>query len=528
MDPVASPLQSYAPVVPEITLVVGALVLLMVGVFRGERSAEGVSWLCVALLALATLLIFRESGDPKVVFGGIFIVDDFARFMKALTLVGSAVVIIMSFDFLRDAKLMRYEFPVLIVLATTGMMVMISANNLITLYLGLELQSLSLYVIAAFRRDSVRSSEAGLKYFVLGALSSGMLLYGSSLIYGFTGTTDFVEIAKALQPAAGPGSEAATTAVAEGSVNRIGLVFGLVFLMAGLAFKVSAVPFHMWTPDVYEGAPTPVTAFFAAAPKVAAMAMFVRVVLAAFPAVMQDWQQIVVFISIASMVLGAFAAIGQRNIKRLMAYSSIGHMGFALVGLAAGGREGAQGVIIYLAIYLVMNLGVFACILAMRRSDGMVEEIDELAGLSNNNPMMAFLLSMLLFSLAGIPPLAGFFAKFYVFLAAIHANLYALAVIGVLASVVGAYYYLRIVKIMYFDQPSERFEPMPTPLKAVLGVSGLLIMFFVAYPAPLVSAADTAAKALFFKAPIEKPAPAPAAPSQQPDQQPDPQPEAPR
>ena len=528
MDPTVSPLQAYAPVLPEIVMVVGALALLMVGVFRGERSAESVSWLSVALLVLATLLIFRESGDPKLAFNGTFIVDDFARFMKALTLLGSAVVIVMSFDFLRETNLMRYEFPVLILLATTGMMVMISANDLITLYLGLELQSLSLYVIAAFRRDSVRSSEAGLKYFVLGALSSGMLLYGSSLIYGFTGTTEFAQIAAALQSGTTQAGEAATAVAAEGAepVNRIGLVFGLVFLMAGLAFKVSAVPFHMWTPDVYEGAPTPVTAFFAAAPKIAAMALFVRVVLAAFPAVLHDWQQIVVFISIASMVLGAFAAIGQRNIKRLMAYSSIGHMGFALVGLAAGSKEGAKGVIIYLAIYLVMTLGVFACILAMRRSDSMVEEIDELAGLSNNNPMMAFLLAMLLFSLAGIPPLAGFFAKFYVFLAAIHADLYALAVIGVLASVVGAYYYLRIVKIMYFDEPSDRFEPMPTSLKAVLGVSGLLIMFFVAYPAPLVSAADTAAKALFYKPPVEKPAPPLAPPAEAPSPEPEPEPEA--
>ena len=376
---------------------------------------------------------------------------------------------------------MKFEFAVLVLLATTGMMMMISANDLIALYVGLELQSLALYVIATFRRNSPRSAEAGLKYFVLGALSSGMLLYGASLVYGFTGSTEFAIIAAAVQP----------------SGANLGLVVGLVFLMAGFAFKISAVPFHMWTPDVYEGAPTPVTAFFAAAPKLAAMALTVRVLITAFPAVTLQWQQIVVFLAIASMALGSFAAIGQTNIKRLMAYSSIGHMGYALVGLAAGSAEGVAGVIIYLAIYLVMTLGTFACILAMRRDGRMIEDIDALAGLSRTQPMMAFLLAMLLFSLAGIPPLAGFFAKFYVFLAAIHAGLYALAVIGVLLSVVGAYYYLRIVKLMYFDAPAERFEPMQAPLAAVLGVSGAFILLYFVYPAPLVAFAGVAAKSLF-------------------------------
>ncbi len=472
---------TYLPALPEILLLVGAMALLMVGAFRGERSAEVVNWASIALLLLAAVLVAIMPATGKVLFDGAFIVDSFARFMKILTLIGSAAAIFMSFDYMRRARLEKFEYPILIVLATLGMMMMISANDLIALYLGLEVQSLALYVIAAFRTDSVRSSEAGLKYFVLGALSSGMLLYGCSLIYGFTGTTGFSGIA---------------AAATLGQTN-LGLIFGLVFFLAGLAFKVSAVPFHMWTPDVYEGAPTPVTAFFAAAPKVAAMAMFLRAVLAAFPEITPQWQQIVVFISIASMILGAFAAIGQTDIKRLMAYSSIGHMGYALVGLAAGNAAGAQAVIVYLTIYLVMNLGVFACILSMRRSDGMVEDIDELAGLSRNNPPMAFLLAMLLFSLAGIPPLAGFFAKFYVFLAAINAGLYTLAVIGVLSSVVGAYYYLRIVKIIYFDEPAEKFEPMPEGLKAVLGVSGLLVILFFAYPAPLVAAASVAAKSLF-------------------------------
>jgi NADH-quinone oxidoreductase subunit N len=314
-----------------------------------------------------------------------------------------------------------------------------------------------------------------------GALSSGILLYGASLIYGFTGSTEFTRIAAALQ----------------GASANLGLIFGLVFLLAGFAFKISAVPFHMWTPDVYEGAPTPVTAFFAAAPKLAAMALTVRTLFAAFPDVASQWQQIIAFLAIASMALGSFAAIGQKNIKRLMAYSSIGHMGYALVGLAAGSAEGVQGVVIYLAIYLAMTLGTFACILAMRRDGRMIEDIDQLSGLSRTSPLMAFMLAMLLFSLAGIPPLAGFFAKFYVFLAAIHAGLYGLAVTGVLLSVVGAYYYLRIVKVMYFDAPAEPFEPMPRPLAAVLAVSGLFTLLFFLYPAPLVAAAGTAAKSLF-------------------------------
>ena len=393
----------------------------------------------------------------------------------------SLLTLVMSLDYWQGRGQLKFEFPVLVLLATTGMLMMISANDLIALYVGLELQSLSLYVVAAFDRRSAKSSEAGLKYFVLGALSSGMLLYGASLIYGFTGSTLFTDIASAVQP----------------SGTNLGLIFGLVFLITGFAFKISAVPFHMWTPDVYEGAPTPVTAFFAAAPKLAAMALTVRTLYAAFPAVTHEWQQIVTFLAIASMALGAFAAIGQRNIKRLMAYSSIGHMGYALVGLAAGTAEGVQGVIIYLAIYLAMTLGTFACILAMRRHGRMVEDIDQLSGLSSTSPTMAFLLAMLLFSLAGIPPLAGFFAKFYVFLAAINAGLYALAVIGVLLSVVGAYYYLRIVKIMYFDAPAERFEPMPGALAAVLGASGLFILLYFLYPAPLVTVAEAAAKSLF-------------------------------
>ena len=465
---------------PELILAGGALVLLMLGVATRRERGELILWLAIILLALAG--IFVASGEGTItLFHKSFIVDPFARTLKLLTLAGAAVALLMSVDYWRGAGGVRFEFPVLVLLATTGMLMMISANDLIALYVGLEQQSLALYVVAAFQRDSARSSEAGLKYFVLGALSSGMLLYGASLVYGFTGSTGFDDIALAVQP----------------SGANIGLIFGLVFLIAGFAFKISAVPFHMWTPDVYEGAPTPVTAIFAAAPKLAAMALTVRVLITAFPAVTLEWRQIVVFLAIASMALGSFAAIGQTNIKRLMAYSSIGHMGYALVGLAAGTTEGVQGVIIYLAIYLAMTLGTFACILAMRRDGRMVEDIDQLSGLSSTSPLMAFLLAMLLFSLAGVPPLAGFFAKFYVFLAAIHAGLYALAVIGVLLSVVGAYYYLRIVKIMYFDAPAERFEPMDTPLAAVLGVTGLFILLYFIYPAPLVAFAGAAATSLF-------------------------------
>jgi NADH-quinone oxidoreductase subunit N len=360
---------------------------------------------------------------------------------------------------------------------------MISANDLIALYLGLELQSLALYVVAAIRRDDVRSSEAGLKYFVLGALSSGMLLYGASLIYGFTGSTSFAAIAAASKSA--------------GAAQNIGLIIGLVFLLVGIAFKISAVPFHMWTPDVYEGAPTPVTNFFASAPKVAAVALIMRVALSAFSGVAPQWQQIMSALAIASMGLGAFAAIGQRNIKRLLAYSAIGNIGYMLIGLAAASPEGARGVIIYLVVYVAMTLGAFACVLSMRRPGGMVEEIDELAGLAQSNLAMATVFGLLMFSLAGVPPLAGFFAKFYVFVAAVKEGLWPLAIFGVLASVVGAYYYVRIVKLMFFDEPKERFLPIPAKAGLVMTVTGLFVLLYVVWPAPLVSSADAAARSLF-------------------------------
>ena len=470
-------------VLPELWLVVSAMVVLVLGVYRTKDMADLANSLALLALAVAGGLVIWGAGEGRVpAFNGAFLVDNFARVMKVIVLFGSAAAVTLSVHFMKSERIERFEYPVLILMATVGMMMMISANDLIALYVGLELQSLALYVVAAIDRDSTRSAEAGLKYFVLGALSSGMLLYGASLIYGFTGSTGFPQIAAALQQGGGAG---------------LGLVFGLVFLIAGLAFKVSAVPFHMWTPDVYEGAPTPVAAFFSAAPKVAAMALFVRAMIAPFPAIQGDWQQIVVFISIASMALGAFAAIGQTNIKRLMAYSSIANIGFALVGLAAGSPEGVRGVVVYMLIYMIMTLGAFACILAMRRRDGPVEEIADLAGLARTNPAMAFVFAALMFSLAGIPPLAGFFAKYFVFLAAIKAGLFAFAVIAVLLSVVGAYYYVRIVKVMYFDEPAEVFEPMASEVKTVIAIAGIFVIAFAVFAHPIVALAESAAASLF-------------------------------
>ncbi|MBB6483437.1 NADH-quinone oxidoreductase subunit NuoN [Rhizobium lusitanum] len=467
--------------IPEIILAVGALALLMIGVFSGERSGPTVTGLAIALLAAAGLWIIFVPGEG-LAYGGAYLADGFSRFMKIVALVGSIVAMFLSMGHAREQQLDRFEFPVLLVLATLGILLMISAHDLISLYLSLELQSLALYVVAAINRDSVKSTEAGLKYFVLGALSSGMLLYGMSLVYGFTGHTTFDAIATALSS----------------ETRSLGLVFGLVFVLAGLAFKISAVPFHMWTPDVYEGAPTPVTAFFAGAPKVAAMAILTRIVVTAFHPVLADWQQIIVFISIASMLLGSFAAIGQRNFKRLMAYSSIGHMGYALVGLAAGTKTGVSGVMIYMVIYMVMTLGVFAIILAMRRKDGrQVETIEDLAGLSATNPFMAVVLTALMFSLAGIPPLAGFFGKYFVFVAAIQAHLYALAIIGVLSSVVGAYYYLRVIKVMWFDEAKDEFTRTAGSLRLVFGLSGLFVITYVFFGGVIGGAADLAAATLF-------------------------------
>ena len=472
------------PAMPEIFLVCAAMALLMLGVFQGDRSARLVSW--GAVLALVVTAILVASLAPKegrlLLFADMFAVSLYGAFVKILVLGASAFGIVMAIGYNEREGIARFEFPILIMLATTGMMLMISANDLIALYVGLELQSLSLYVVAAFRRDSVKSTEAGLKYFVLGALASGMLLYGASLIYGFSGTTNFTQLASVLT---------------EKDAGNVGVIIGLVFVMVGLAFKVSAFPFHMWTPDVYEGSPTPVTAFFSAAPKLAAMGLFVSVLVGPFGKLVGQWQQVLVLISIGSMALGAFAAINQSNIKRLLAYSSIGHVGYVLIGLAAGTEAGYRGVLIYMAIYIAMTLGAFAVVLAMRRNGREVETIADLAGLSKTRPGMAAVLMIMMFSMAGIPPFAGFWAKLYVFMAAIDAKLYTLAILGVLTSVVAAYYYIRIVKLMYFDEPADAFDRMPgRELGLIQAAAAAFVLFFFLFPGPLVRAAELAVKSL--------------------------------
>lgn len=429
-------------ILPELLLALGSMGLLMLGTFGGgDRLAGLINWLMAGLMTLLALMIAADPGTGTA-FNGAFVADGFGNFAKVLMLLSAAVILVLARDYLTRRGLMKFEFPVLIGLAVTGMMMMVSAGDLMSLYMGLELQSLALYVVAAFRRDSLKSTEAGLKYFVLGALSSGILLYGASLVYGFTGTTNFARISAVI--------------AAEGV--SLGLIFGISFVAAGLAFKISAAPFHMWTPDVYEGSPTPVTAFFASAPKVAAGALFARVMFDAFGPATESWQQIIVFVSLASMFWGSFAAIGQSDIKRLMAFSSIAHMGFALVGLAAGTEDGASALLTYLAIYVVMNLGMFAFILSMERDGRPVTKIEDLSGLSKTAPGQAMALAALLFSLAGIPPLAGFFAKYFVFVAAVEAGLAPLAIGGAIASVIGAFYYLRMIKMMYFDEVDQPLD----------------------------------------------------------------------
>jgi NADH-quinone oxidoreductase subunit N len=472
---------SLAPAYPELLLAVGAVVVLLVSLFWKGISSTAVSIVAIVLLlaVLAVLLLQPASG---VLFNGVFIVDGFARYMKALVLGGAAATLLISLSNSKEHGIDKFEYAVLVLLATLGMMIMVSANDLMSLYIGLELQSLALYVVAAMKREDRKATEAGIKYFVLGALSSGMLLYGASLVYGFTGTTQIDQIVAAITL----------------DSRSIGLIFGMVFLLAGIAFKISAVPFHMWTPDVYEGAPTPVTAFFAAAPKVAAMALFIRVTTVSFAPITHDWQQIIIFLSIASMVLAAFAAIGQNNLKRLLAYSSIGHVGFALVGLSSGTAVGVEGVAVYMAIYIAMTVGIFACVLALRTENGPVETISELAGLAQKRPFVAAIIAILMFSLIGLPPLAGFFAKWQVFLAAVEQNLFVLAVIGVLASAVSAFYYLRIVKVMYFDEPVAKFAAVPGELNLVMAAIGFLIVtYFVTVGSPLTAAAHSAAGSLF-------------------------------
>ncbi|MCZ6605529.1 MAG: NADH-quinone oxidoreductase subunit NuoN [Alphaproteobacteria bacterium] len=478
-------IRDISAALPEIVMALWAMTLLMIGVFFRDVSARTISW--AAVIGLAFTIFVVLAGNVETAFNGQYIADEFAEFAKVLVLVGAAFVLIISSGYNERENLDRFELPVLLMFAVLGMQVMVSANDLISLYLGIELQSLALYIVAAIRRDNLRSSEAGLKYFVLGALSSGILLYGITLVYGFTGTTGFSDLAVIIG-----------SSVRVDTLPPIGIVVGLVFIISGLAFKVSAVPFHMWTPDVYEGAPTPVTSFFAVAPKIAAIALFARVLVGPFGDMIAQWQQVIVAISVASMALGAFAAIGQTNIKRLMAYSSIGHMGFALVGLAAGSPAGVQAVLVYMSIYLFMNVGTFACILAMRRQGRMVEDIADLAGLSRTNLPMAIALAIFMFSMAGIPPLAGFFGKLFVFMAAIEAGLVVLAVIGLLTSVVGAYYYIRIIKLMFFDEAAEPFDkPVSRELSIVITIAAVVTLLFLVGLSPVYEGAGTAAASLF-------------------------------
>jgi NADH-quinone oxidoreductase subunit N len=472
---------NWAIALPEIALSLVAMAILLFGVLRREDTFFLSSMFALGGFLLAALLVLTSVRG--VGFHGQFITDAFSSFMKILILAGASLSLILSLDYNRHHHIARFEFPVLMVLSVTGMLVMASASNLMTLYLGLELQSLALYVLAAFARDDLRSSEAGLKYFVLGALASGLLLYGISLVYGFSGTMDFAALAKTL-------SQPATASP--------GLIVGIVFVLVGLAFKISAVPFHMWTPDVYEGSPTPVTVFFSTAPKVAAMALLLRTMVSPFGHQLIAWQQLIVLVSIASMILGALAAIGQRSVKRLMAYSSIGHMGYALIGLAVGTPEGIRGVLIYMVIYVFMSAGSFACIIAMQRRGRALEQISDLSGLARTDPGLALAMAVFMFSMAGIPPLSGFFGKLYVFLAAVQTGMWGLAIIGVLTSVVGAYYYLRVVKVMYFDAPEAPFDPRPASLSFVAAATALFTTFFFIFPAPFVGAAQAAAKALFL------------------------------
>jgi NADH-quinone oxidoreductase subunit N len=472
----ATILQALAP---EFLLGLGGMALLIYGVLSKTDRAIACSWAAIAIFIAAAISgFFAPDGT---IFAGLFRTSDFSRYASALILLGAAASLILSLDYNAREKIARFEFPILVIFAVLGMLVMVSAADLMTLYVGFELQSLAMYICAAMARDSLRSTEAGLKYFVLGALASGLLIYGISLVYGFAGTTNFAGLAAVLSAPQGAG---------------YGTVIGVVFVLVGLAFKVSAAPFHMWTPDVYEGAPTPITALFGTAPKIAAMALLLSVMLGPFGHLLSQWQMLIEILAVASMLLGALAAIGQTNIKRLMAYSSIGHMGYALIGLAAGTAAGVQATLIYLALYVVMSFGAFACIIAMRRRGQAVETIADLAGLAGRNAWFALALAILMFSMAGIPPLSGFFGKLYVFAAAVRAGLIPLAVIGVLTSVIGAVYYLRVVKVMYFDAGDPQFDKTALSVRVVMALGAAGSALFVFLPGPLIAAAATAAKAL--------------------------------
>ena len=454
---------------PEIFISLSIMFLLLLGVFKKE-SFNLIYNLSIVFLIFTLALIFNYPPQSNVnLFNDSYTIDYFSSFMKFLTMCSGIFVLITSSKYLKIFKIFQIEYSILILCSILGMMVMISSNDLIVFYIGLELQSLSLYVLASFNRDQIKSSEAGLKYFVLSALSSGLLLYGCSLIYGFSGSTNFITISENIDS------------------TQLSFSFGIVFILVGLAFKISAVPFHMWAPDVYEGSPTSVTLFFAVVPKIAALAVFIRFLYVPFINMIDQWQIIIIFLSIASMIFGSLAAIGQKNLKRLIAYSSIGHMGFALAGLSPGTNEGIQSSIIYISIYLIMNLGFFSCLFMMKRNDKYYENIDDLSGLSKNHPLISLSLLIILFSLAGIPPTAGFFAKFYVFSAVVKESMYFLAITGLLSTVISAFYYLRIIKIIYFDPEKEKYDTdYSIGLKISLSLSTLLILLYFIYPSGLV------------------------------------------
>ncbi len=471
------------PLFPELFLAVTGMVHLIIGVSRGNHSTNFVFWASAVTYAIAAFILMGVSWGDAIILNGMFKFDNFAGIMKLIILVGLTVSAALSVKYLEDEGISRFEYPVLMTFAGIGMMLMVSANNLLALYMALELQSLSLYVLAAFRRGSLQSAEAGVKYFSLGALSSGMILFGISLIYGYAGTLDYGTLAATLAPM---------------QSVPIGITFGLVFLLGGLAFKISAVPFHMWTPDVYQGAPTSVTAFFAIVPKVAAMGLIMRLLFEPFASVSGQWEQIIWFLSAASMIVGAFAAIVQENIKRLLAYSSIGNMGYALIGVVVANSAGAGAVVLYLLIYLIMTSGVFAVILSMRRNGKAVENISDLSGLSQTQPVLAYAMAILMFSMSGIPPMAGFFGKLMIFQAAVQEEFYVLAVLGVVTSVVAAYYYLRIIKVMFFDTAMPAFDgAMPFARKAVIFLSIVFVLGFVLKPSVVMIVAKNAAAALF-------------------------------
>lgn len=474
-----------APMWPELFLALGGLAVLILGVLQKQINATRIINLSViGLFVLTFMILISQPYDifHTSILGGMFVQNEFTVFIKILIIFGIIASLALAPQYLEESQMARFEYPILVLFAGLGMMIMVSANDMLSLYMGLELQSLSLYVLAAIRRNHLKSAESGMKYFILGAISSGMLLFGISMIYGFTGTTNFELIATTLS-----------------QELSLGAVIGFVFVLSALAFKISAVPFHMWTPDVYEGAPTSVTAFFAIVPKIAAMGLIIHLLFIPFSALSDQWFQMIWLLSVASMIVGAFAGLKQNNIKRLIAYSSIGNIGYALIGIAAGGEAGIAAVLVYLAIYMVMTAGTFGIILCMRRNELSTDNISDLAGLSTNHPWLAYPLAILMFSMSGIPPMAGFFGKLIVFQSAIQSGLYVLAVLGVLTSVVAAYYYLKIIKVMFFDDAMDRFDTdnIEWPRKAVVAVSIAVVMLFILFPSYLIEISQSAASGLF-------------------------------